>query len=701
MPHPLDPFFNPKSVAMVGATEAARKIAGRRWKTLVEGGFDGPLYPVHPRADSVRGHTAYPSLRDVPGPVDLAVVVVPSDAVEAVARDCIDLGIGAMVLISGGFAESGAEGKAREAGLVDQMRAAGTRMVGPNCAGLASLPAGMNIMGVEIPAGRVGLISQSGNLALNLSFLANQTGGGFSRQVTIGNTADLGVVELTEYLLQDAETDVVLIYLEGWRDGEGRQLIDAVTAAERGQPVVILNPGGTETGRRAALSHTAALAASHRVAAGAYRQAGIVQVHDIEEAWLVARGLCELPPLASGALAILSDGGGHATLVCDALDRAGLSVPPFAEATRRRLAKQLPARCAIDNPVDFAGVAETEPTEIAPVLDICLSDPDIGGAVLAGHFGGYHTIGGDAVLPFEKEAAESLVGSMRARGKPLLVHSVHGRHDLPPLARLRAGGVPVTDSIAVLAAVARGLSAAAWKPAASPPNNPAAVDENELSSLLAKAAAGPPRWLMEPEARDLLRRFDVDVPDFATVTGRKECAAAVEAFGAPVALKRIAPDSVHKSHHGGVALNVPDSETAETVFERLMAQEPNDARVLVTPMIAAGIEIVIGGVRDRQFGPVVMLGLGGVGVEALDDVTFRPAPIARGEAIEMFGELRSKRLFIAEAGAFLPGLEAAADLLAQISSLLAMRPEIAEIDLNPVFLRETGPAIADARIVLT
>ena len=346
-------------------------------------------------------------------------------------------------------------------------------------------------------------------------------------------------------------------------------------------------------------------------------------------------------------------------------------------------------------------MAETEPTEIAPVLDICLSDPDIGGAVLAGHFGGYHTIGGDAVLPFEKEAAESLVGSMRARGKPLLVHSVHGRHDLPPLARLRAGGVPVTDSIAVLAAVARGLSAAAWKPAASPPNNPAAVDENELSSLLAKAAAGPPRWLMEPEARDLLRRFDVDVPDFATVTGRKECAAAVEAFGAPVALKRIAPDSVHKSHHGGVALNVPDSETAETVFERLMAQEPNDARVLVTPMIAAGIEIVIGGVRDRQFGPVVMLGLGGVGVEALDDVTFRPAPIARGEAIEMFGELRSKRLFIAEAGAFLPGLEAAADLLAQISSLLAMRPEIAEIDLNPVFLRETGPAIADARIVLT
>ena len=702
MPHPLNAFFNPKSVAMVGATEAAQKIAGRRWKTLVEGGFEGPLYPVHPHADSVRGYKVYRSLRDVPGPIDLAVVVVPSDAVAGVAWDCIDLDIGAMVLISGGFAESGAEGKAREADLVARMRAAGTRMVGPNCAGLASLPAGMNIMGVEIPAGRVGLISQSGNLALNFSFLANQTGGGFSRQITIGNTADLGVVELTDYLLQDAETDVVLIYLEGWRDGEGRQLIDTVTAAESHKPVVILNPGGTDTGRRAALSHTGALAASHRIAAGAYRQAGIIQVNDIEEAWLVARSLCDLPPLEPGNLAILSDGGGHATLICDALDRAGLRVPPFAETTRRRLAQQLPERCAIDNPVDFAGVAETEPMEIAPVLDTCLTDPDIGGAILVGHFGGYHMIGGDAVLPSEKAAAESLVWSMRARGKPLLVHSVHGRRDLSPLARLRDGGVPVTDSIPVLAAVAGGLLAAgSRKPVVLGSNSTAVVDENAFAALLAKAADGPPRWLMEPEARQLLQLFDVDVPDYAVASDRLECAAAVEAFGTPVALKRIASDSVHKSRDGGVALNIVDAKTVGVAFDRLMARGQKGARVLVTPMIATGIEIVIGGVRDRQFGPVVMLGLGGVGVEALNDVTFRPAPISQQEAVEMFGELRSRSLFVTGAGGAVPGLEAASMLLAKISTLMAARPEIAEIDLNPIFLREEGPAIADSRIVLT
>ncbi len=702
MTQPLDSFFNPKSVAMVGATEAAQKIAGRRWKTLVEGGFEGPLYPIHPRAAAVRGHRAYRTLRDVPGPVELAVVVVPSDAVDGVARDCIELGVGAVVLISGGFAESGGDGWEREARLVAQMREAGTRLVGPNCAGIASMPAKMNITGFDIPIGRVGLISQSGNLALNFSFLANRMGGGFSRQVTIGNAADLGVAELTEYLLQDPETDVILIYLEGWRDGEGRQLLDVVAAAGNRKPIVMLNPGGTETGRRAALSHTGALAATHRIAAGAYRQAGIVQVHDIESAWLVARSLCDLPPLASGSLAVLSDGGGHATLLCDALDRAGLRVSPFGNGTRRALARQLPARCAVDNPVDFAGVAETEPTEIAPVLETCLADPGIGGVVLVGHFGGYHTIGGEAVLPMEEAAAASFVESMNSHRKPLLVHSVHGRRDVPPLERLRDGGVPVTDSIPVLAAVASALQKAATGRRRTK-RDPISfnVDEDAFSAVLEKAAPGPPRWLMEPEARALLQLSGFEVPEYATVATEDECVVAVQSFGTPVVMKLIAPDIVHKSRGGGVELNVPDAVSARAAFDRLTANGPQDARVLVAPMISAGLEMVIGGVRDRQFGPVVMAGLGGTAIEALDDVTFRPAPIHREEALEMFGALRARKLLKGKIGNAPPGLNAFAALLEGVSVLLAVRPEIAEIDLNPVFLHNDGPAIADARIVLT
>jgi len=702
MAHPLDPFFKPKSVAMVGATEAAQKIAGRRWKTLVEGGFAGSLFPIHPRAESIRGHKAYRDLKEVPEPIDLAVVVVPAEAVEGVAQDCLDLNVGGVVLISGGFSESGPEGKAREADLVARMRAAGTRMVGPNCAGLASVPAKMNITGFDVPAGRVGLISQSGNLALNLSFLAGQTGGGFSRQVTIGNTADLGVVELTDFLLHDPETEVVLIYLEGWRDGEGRQLVDLVAAAGRTKPIVILNPGGTDTGRRAALSHTGALAASHRISAGAYAQAGIVQVQDIEEAWLVARSLCDLPPLAGDRLAILSDGGGHATLVCDALDRAGMRAPPFTGETRQRLSAHLPLRCAIENPVDFAGVAETEPTEIVPALDICFGDPEIDGAILVGHFGGYHTIGGDAVLPAEEAAAGVLLELVSAHDKPLFVHSVHGRRDLAPLGKLRDGGVPVTDSLPTLASVVERLHAAATRKA-SPRNSleTAAIDEIAVSSLLAEAAPGPPRWLMEPEARSLLRLFGVETPEFAVVMTSQECIAAIERFSMPVALKRIAPDSVHKSRQGGVALNVVDAAAGDTAFERLMALGDGPSRVLISGMISGDTEIAIGGVRDRQFGPMVMLGLGGVGIEALGDVVFRPAPIAKDEALDMFRVLKSRTLFFADSYKAVPGLDGAAALLVQISHILAARDEIAEIDLNPVFLNDAGPAIADARIVLT
>ncbi len=689
---------------MIGATQAAQKIAGRRWKTLVEGEFDGPLYPIHPSAEAVRGHPAYRTLREVPGPVDLAVIVVPSEAMANVTRDCVEVGVGAMVVISGGFGETGEEGKLREAQLLAQIQAEGIRMIGPNCAGIASMPANLNITGFEVPKGPVGLISQSGNIALNLSFLANRAGGGFSRQITIGNSADLGVVELTDFLLHDPDTEVVLIYLEGWRDGEGRRLIDVVQTAGVGKPVIILNPGSTETGRRAALSHTGALAAPQRIAAGAYRQSGILQVHDIEEAWVLAVGLSALPAMASPNVCILSDGGGHATLVCDAIDRAGLQVPQFSEATRQRLAELLPSRCAIDNPVDFAGVAEAEPDAIPPVLDACLADAEISGAVLVGHFGGYHRIGGEAVGPHENDTASALSEIVQRRAKPLLVHSVHGNDDLPTLNILRSAGVPVTASISTLAAVAgrlwqAGSARGRTFPKSDKPNLTQQVYER--AAILERAAPGPPKWLMEPEARAWLRLSDIAVPDYRTAETADECAAAIEAFGVAVAMKRIAPNAVHKSEAGGVRLNVTGVDEARAIFGNMMAGDVGSTRILLTPMITDGIEIVIGSARDRQFGPFVMFGLGGVQIEALDDVAFRPAPISHGDAREMFAELRARKLLECSNGELLPGLNAAIDLLVQVSRLMAVRPEIGEIDLNPVIIHETGVDIADARIVLT
>jgi acyl-CoA synthetase (NDP forming) len=704
MRHPLDPFFNPTSVAMVGATEAARKIAGRRWKTLVESGFDGPVYPIHPTADQIRGYSAYRSLRDLPGPVDLAVIVVPSLAVETVIDECVDSGVRAVVVISGGFAESDGDGKMREARLLAQTRAAGMRMIGPNCAGIASLSANLNITGYEIPKGSVGLISQSGNLALNFSFLANRKGGGFSRQVTIGNAADIGVAALTDFLLHDPETKVVLIYLEGWRDGEGRQLIDVARAANANKPIIILNPGGTKTGRRAALSHTGALAAPHKIATGAYRQNGILQVHDVEEAWALAMSLSAMPPIATPNVCVLSDGGGHATLICDALDHAGLQAPPLSEPTRRRLSEKLPARCAIGNPVDFAGVAEAEPSAIVSALDTCLADPDIGAAVLVGHFGGYHRIGGAAMAPLEVAAARGMVDVVRRRAKPLLVHSVHGEDALPTFGALRNAGVPVSASIPVLAAVAGGL----WRASSynkrfvqSGSDSIPTIEEDALAALLARAAAGPPRWLMEPEARELLQLAGIAVPGYWVGRNESDCAAAVDSYDVPAAMKLIAPNIVHKSRAGAVKLSVAGAANARNAYRQLMAKVEGRGRILATPMIASGIEVVIGGLRDRQFGPVMMFGLGGVSIEAIDDVSFRPAPLLRDDVYDMFEELRARKRLEMGEGDLRSGFHAVADLLVRLSVLLSQRSEIAEIDLNPVIVGDDGLAIVDARIVLT
>ena len=700
--HPLEAFFRPLSIAMVGATAAPEKIAGRRWKTLVEGGFSGPLYPIHLSAKEVRGCRAYPALPDVPGPVDLAIIVLQPGQTLEVARQCAALGVGAVVVISGGFGESDREGKRLESELVDLLRAAGIRMIGPNCAGIASLPAAVNLLGWEVPPGRVGLISQSGNMALNFAHLARSTRGGFSRQVTIGNAADVGVAEVVDYLQADPETDVILIYLEGWRPGEGRELVELARRAERPKPIVVLNPGRTGSGRRAALSHTGALAAAERIASAAYRQAGIVRVDDIEEAWYVAMALVDLPILESDAICVLSDGGGHATMAADALELAGLRLPILEQATQARLAAQLPPRCNIENPVDFAGVAETEPPAIPPVLDMCLADPGVGGAVLVGHFGGYHRIGGVTLEGQEVAAAEAMVQVARRHGKPFLVHSVYGSEALPALDRLRDAGHPVSSSIPGLARLARSLRLAEERPTAAPAEMALAPppDGAQVRALFEAAAPGPPRWLMEPEARALLECYGIAVPAHRVACSAAACAEAMAALGGPLALKLIAPDIVHKSERDGVELDVRSAAAARRAYRRLAGLTNGPARVLLTPMITDGVETVFGAFRDPHFGPVVMFGLGGVFVEALDDVVFALAPLAPEEARRMLREVRGAALLQGTRGR--PSIDhaAAAALLVRLSALITAEPEIAEIDLNPVFLRPKGLAIANARVVL-
>jgi acyl-CoA synthetase (NDP forming) len=700
----IDAILNPRSIAVIGASAAPEKAGGRRWKTLVEGGFEGPLYPVHPNAADILGRKAYKSVRDLPGPIDLAVIIVPPTDVPKTVADCLAQGARGLVVITAGFGEINEAGHVIEADLVRMAHKAGARLIGPNCAGVFSGPAKMNVVGWETKAGGIGLVSQSGNIALDFADFSRRSSVGFSRSITIGNAADVKAFELVDYCLRDPATQVVLAYLEGFGPMEGRRLCQMVKAAPVPKPVIILKPGRSEGGRRAALSHTGSLAGEDRLVEAAFRQYGILRAYEVEEAWQTAMSLVDRVPMRTNGVAVLTDGGGHATLFCDAAGLVGLATPGLSDESRKALAALLPDRCPISNPVDFAGVAEGEPHVVPKALDICLADPAIGAAVMVGHFGGYDRLGGHTITPLEVRAAEEMAAVFRRHGKPVQVHSVHADSNPPALKVLRDAGIAVHRAIEMPAKtlhhLLRATQDADARQAAGAPTGPVVKGP----SPRIEEAVGSPPWLQEPEARALLKAWQIAVPDWRVTTSAEACAAAATTFGCPVVLKLIAPGAMHKSEFGGVLLGIEGTEKAaagyRTLMERGAAASLKDVRVIVTPMIRGSAELVVGAFRDGQFGPAIMVGLGGIFVELLADVSFRLAPVSESVAAEMLEELKGKALLHGYRGAPPIDTKAVAALLARLSEMMAACPEIAEVDLNPVILAGGAALIADARIVL-
>jgi acetyltransferase len=690
----LGRILRPRSVAFVGASASPVKVGGRRFLTLARGGFAGALYPVSPRA-AVAGLRAYPSIADLPETPDLAVIAIAPDGVDGVVRACAARGVGGVVVITGGFGEISAEGLVQERRFAATLGEVGARMIGPNCAGLYSAAGRVNVTGMAIPSGPIGLITQSGNVLLDTAHRARRSGIGFSHAISIGNGVDLRAPELLAFLLDDPDTAVALVYIEGWREGEARAFCDVVRSHPRTKPVVVLKPGDTEAGRRAAASHTGALAGEALVAEGAFEQAGILRAASLEHAWALAEALTRAPPMRLGNVGVASDGGGHATLGCDALERAGLQVPVFGRALQADLQGVLPTRCPVANPLDYAGYAEEQPLAVATTLARCLADDAVGAVLLAGHFGGYHRLAGDAVAADECTAAERLGAIAQASGKPIVVHSVYADDDEPAIHLMREGGVPVLRGLVEAAAVLSGLHR--WSHYR---DLPVTRGEPPGSPVLGDLPAGA---LLEPAARALLARRGLAMPESIVVANATDCAAAVARLGVPVALKIVSPAILHKSDAGGVLLNITVADAADG-FARmhavgLAAGDPAPC-VLVTAMAQAGTELVIGAMRDPNFGPVVMLGLGGVLVEVMRDVVFRLAPVTPAEAAGMIGALRGAALLADYRGRPAVDKPALAAALVTLSRLIADEPDIAEIDINPLIAGPGGLVPVDARIVI-
>ena len=692
--------LDPRSIAIVGASNDPTKRGHQTLGRLLADGFPNPIYPVNPREAEVQGLKAYPSLSAIGEPVDLAFIVTPARFAPELVAEAGQAGIPAAVVIAVGFREIGSEGAQLEEQLVRSARDNGVALLGPNTNGVFNVPARMNLLGTsDVPSGRLSLLCQSGNVGLALvSQVKHETAMGFSIYAGIGNEAGLRFDEVLDHLGHDENTDAIIVYAEGFRDG--RAFLKSAHEVSRSTPVILYKAGRSETAQRSASSHTGAVSGPHEVAAAALRQAGVVVVDRSDELVPVADTLLQQPPLSgAGRIAVLADGGGHATIAADALHDQGLALPALSEETRNRLRRFLPIAASTANPIDVAGATDGDPSVFDRCLKVLVDDPGVDGVLCVGLLGGYGIRFSGDLNSAEQRTVVRMATLARDRGKPLVVQSAYAyehphAHDL-----LRAANVPVMSSVDLAARCMAALQERG--------TFLASLGARPSFEVLARASgAEGQRVLTEPEGRRLLEAGGVSLGSWRLATTAAEAADAVEELAVPVAMKIVSPEVVHKSDIGGVVLDVESGARAHDAFESIVARVSThqpDAHidgVLITPMAPAGVELLLGAVMDPSFGPVLTVGAGGTEVELRPDVAFRALPVSRDEAARMLEQLEIAPLLEGFRGSEPVDQFALLEMMLSVSNLVARTPQLLELDLNPVIAHAGGVEAVDVRVVV-
>lgn len=711
----LDCLFNPDSVALIGASADPFKYGYWTAKSLIDHNFQGELYFVSKtKAPTLLGKKPYPSILDIQGPVDLAVIGVSIRFIVDTFKECVQKGVKAVVIVTTGFGEAGEEGKSVETELLALARKHNVRMMGPNCMGMFNADKNLNTSIVDLAPGPISLVLQSGNFAIDINVNARSRGLGYSKWATIGNQRDLRFFDFIRHIKDDAATRVLLLYMEGlFVDSveDGRRFLEEARDASQNMPLVGIKIGRSQAGARAAASHTGSLAGSEQVFDAALKQCGVLRLDSSGELLDVAEAFCKCPIPKGNRIAILTDGGGHGVMATDVAERFGLEVPVLSEKTQQQLREILKPHCPIKNPVDLAGTPESDLWVFDRCLQVLLEDPDIDGVVVVGLYGGYADLSDDFAA-LENQVADSLVARTKASGKPVTMHSIYHSQAPDCLAAISRGGIPVYAGVE---AALRGMGALyahdrirrrmaeiqSEKALALP-----AERKERVQALISRVKDTGRTALVEPEALEVLSAYGFELSDYRMADTRKAAEAAFEAFDRPVAMKIVSPDILHKTDAGGVRLNLADAASAAQAFDDILAsaRKYNPSAdihgVLITPMAEAGIECILGSSFDQTFGPTVMFGLGGIFVEVLKDVAFRVAPIGRSSAREMVSQIKGYPLLNGARGQRPVDQGALARALERLSLLVAEQPDIAEVDLNPVLAHEQGMTIVDARIIL-
>ncbi|MDD4859703.1 MAG: acetate--CoA ligase family protein, partial [Dehalococcoidales bacterium] len=704
----LKSFLTPRSVAVIGASPRATALGNRSFTCLLYGGFKGTVYPVNSKGDSVAAVKAYSSIMDVPGEVDLAVIVVPADAVQTIVEQCGRKGVRGIVVISAGFGEAGPEGIARQNKLLATVRSYGMRMVGPNCMGIINTAPEINMNATFAPVfppnGRIAFGTQSGGLGLAILEYAKNLNIGLSTFVSIGNRADVSSNDLLQYWKEDPATDVILLYLESF--GNPRKFAHVARNVTVSKPVVVVKSGRTAAGARAAASHTGAMASTEVAAEALFKQAGIVRVSTLEELFDTAIVLANQPVPRGRKVAIITNGGGPGILTADACADKGLEVPILSEKTRSGLKKLLSPQASVSNPVDMT--ADASYNEYKGALQLLVQDEnvDIAIAILVSPV--------KERTEFVAKAIREVAPDFKKVGKTL-ISSFMGQHGVAQ--ELVSKGEIIVPSFtfpeASAIAIAKACEYGEWlkKPKGNIPEL-SGIDREKAQTVIKSAREknpAKPLWLDAETVDELLRCYGVKTVPTRIAANAQEAARIAGELGYPVALKLYSKTISHKTEVGGVALNLHNAAEVSKAYQKMKENLSAVGRVAemqgvtVQPMVTSGTEMIVGVTQDPSFGPLMLFGMGGVYTELFKDVSMRIHPLTDTDAKEMVRSVKAFQLLEGWRGSKRQDVASIEELLLRISAMLEDIDEIKELDLNPVKVQEEGKGyiVVDARILLT
>ncbi|HEY7842549.1 MAG TPA: acetate--CoA ligase family protein [Bradyrhizobium sp.] len=701
MPHPLDSFFAPKSIALIGASRDQEKIPGRLLSMLRKNEYPGRIYPINPNYPDIDGLKCYKTIAEIGAPIDLAVIIIPARAVVGALEECAAAGVRNAVIISSGFAEEGGDSAAMQDKIVAIARRTGMRISGPNAEGFmsevqkvaATFSPTVDVKPGHVPLvatkRRIAVVAQSGGIGFAIKHRAKALGVGVSYCVSAGNESDLGAGEFLDYMVQDASTDVILLFIEGIRDVE-KFLAAAKRAAEVGKPVIVTKVGRSGAGQRAAASHTASMAGWSAAYDAVFAKYGFIVSNDLDEAVAIAAVLASNPLPKGDRVGVLTVSGGAGIWGADTVSMQGLQVPALSAGVQSEIKKWMPSYGAAGNPVDVTAQGVSS-GGLQKSIELFAASGEIDAMLVIMSFSS------DVRMPFKEAELKPVIA---AQNKPVVFYSYTLPSEFARREMAKSGVVVLSGLTHVGVAMRRLLEYSKFKLA--PTADMASLPARDFSAHL-KAPK-----LSEADSKALLREAGVALPDEVLVTERDGLDAAIARVGFPLVMKIQSPDIAHKSEVGGVRVGIITKGEAFSTFRDLLesAQKhrPNAAiqGVLVSPMAKKGVEIIIGTLLDATFGPMVMVGLGGITAELFRDVVYRPAPVSADEATAMLDELKAAPLLHGFRGAAKADAAALSKLISEVSVLAArLRDDVAEMELNPVLVHATGQGvtIVDALVV--